>query len=118
VTEIVPNTLRILSTAAIGLYAGSMLTLAFQPGRARLPSFLGPLGWLTALLSLAAAVAAQVTVHPGRWGALAAAGLMVLDAVTFLGPFERARRAAWHRGRTVVALAALGAALLSLARVG
>jgi hypothetical protein len=118
VTEIVPNALRILSAVAIGLYAGSMLTLAFQPGSGRVPSFLGPLGWLTALLSLAAAVAAQATVHPGRWSALGAAVLMVLDAVTFLGPFERARRAAWHRGRTVVALAALLAALLSLARVG
>lgn len=117
-TEIVPDALGILSAVGIGLYAASMLTRAFQPGSGRLPAFLGPLGWLTALLSLAAAVAAQATVQPGRWSALGAAGLMVLDAVTSFGPVEGARRVAWHRGRTVVALAALVAALLSLARVG
>lgn len=117
-TDVVPDALRILSAVAIGLCAGSLLTLAFQPGDGRIPAFLGPLTWLSALLSLAAAVAAQVTVHPGRWSALGAAGLMVLDAATLFGPVGTARTAGWHRVRTVVALAALALALLSLARAG
>ncbi len=118
-TPLVPETLQFLSAAAIGLYAGSMLTLALRPGTARrLPAFLGPLTWLAALLSLAAAVAAQATVHPGRWSALGAAGLMVLDAVTYFGSLALGRPGAGHRGRTVAGLAAFVAALLALARVG
>lgn len=154
-TNVIPAALQFLSAAAVGLYAGSMLTegavlvpywraappaefLAWYSVNARrLPAFFGPVTWIAGLLSLAAAVAAQATVHPGRWSALLAAGLMVLAAATFYVYFGRAnarfaartlaphelsaelrRWAAWHLGRTVVAMAAFVAALLSLARVG
>ena len=115
---LVPETLQFLSAAAIGPYAGTMLTLALRSGNARpLSPFLGPITWLAALLSLAAAVAAQATVHPGRWSALGAAALMVLDAVAHFGSLRWGARGG-PRVRAVAGLAAFVAALLALARAG
>ena len=73
----------------------------------------------------------------GRWTALVAAVLMAAAAFSFFIYFERAntsffdravseadlpaeltRWTSWHWARTVASLGALGAALLSLARVG
>jgi len=103
----------------------------------RLTGFFGPVTWIAALLAIAAALAGLWAGQPGRWTALVAAVLMVVAASSFFVYFERAnasfsgrtssaadlpeeltRWARWHWARTAVALGALTAALLSLARIG
>jgi hypothetical protein len=103
----------------------------------RLQGFFRPVTWTAGLCAIAAALATLGTERSGRWTALTAAVLMVVAALSFFVYFksanssfvtagmsaadlavELARWARWHWGRTAVSLAALGAALLSLARVG
>lgn len=137
--------LQLLSAAAIGVYAGTMLTEAavlvpawrdsapaqffahYAANYERLLRFFGAATWAAGLLSLAAAAASLWTRHPGRWAALAAAVLMLACVGSYFVYFQRAnqafaagtaelpaeldRWAAWHLGRTVVSLLALGAAL-------
>jgi uncharacterized membrane protein len=147
------STLQLLSAAALGVYAGSMLTEAFVlvpywrsasaveflswygTNARRLPAYFGAVTWIAGLLSIAAAVVALWAGRPGRWAAVAAAVLMLLAVSSFFVYFERAnesfaarslsaaelpaelaRWATWHGARTVVSLAALAAALLSVAR--
>ena len=98
----------------------------------RLLGFFGP---VTAIAALAAALAALVAVavgHPGRWPALAALALMAVAVAMFPLYFQGAnarfsaadiaaadlpaalaRWDAWHRRRTVIALAALVAAAMA-----
>jgi hypothetical protein len=100
----------------------------------RLASAFGAVTWAAGLLAVAAALGAG---RPGRWAATLAAVLVALAVASFpayfaranaafsagtlspsqLGP-ELARWAAWHRGRTAVALGAAGASLLSLVGIG
>lgn len=99
----------------------------------RLLHFFGPPTTAAAVLALAAAGAAFAEGHPGRWLALLAALLMLAALASFFVYFRAAnaafaaastppaalpgalaRWAAWHRARTVVALAALAASLLAL----
>jgi hypothetical protein len=100
----------------------------------RLLRFFGPPTTVAALLAVLAAAGAFVEGHPGRWCALLAAVLMLGALATFFVYFRAAnaafsargiapadlpaalaRWAAWHRGRTVVAVLALAAALAALA---
>jgi Domain of unknown function (DUF1772) len=113
----VASVLQVLSAAALGVYAGSMLTegcvlvpywraapagefLAwYGVNQRRLPGFFGPVTWIAGLVAVAAAVAALWVGHPGRWPALAAAVLMALAAASFFVYFERAN--ATFASRTV-----------------
>jgi uncharacterized membrane protein len=102
---------------------------------ARLLGFFGPLTTATVLVAVAAAVMAAWAGHPGRWPAATAATLMLVALAMFVVYFERtnasfaaatissadvpaelARWATWHWTRTVISLAALAAAFLSLWR--
>jgi len=99
----------------------------------RLLGFFGPLTAVTALLAIVAALAALWAGRPGRWLALLAAVLALVVVSTFflyfakanasfaaatIGvgnvPAELARWSAWHWARTVLSIAALAAALVSL----
>jgi hypothetical protein len=103
----------------------------------RLVGFFGPVTALATLVALGAALAAMWARHPGRWPALLAALLMVVAVAMFFVYFQQAnasfaagtidpatvpaelgRWAAWHRLRTALSLIALGAALVSLRRLG
>jgi len=109
----------------------------YAANSARLHGFFGAVTWVAGLLAIAAAVAMLWTGRPGRWTALLAALLMVVAVSSFFVYFERAntsffnrtvsagdlpeeltRWASWHWARTGASLGALGAAVLSLARVG
>jgi hypothetical protein len=100
--------LKLLSAAAIGLFAGAMLTeggvlvpywRALAPGDflawyaandRRLLGVFGPLTAAAALLALAAAAAAVWARDPGRWPALVAAGIMVAAVLMFPLYFQQA----------------------------
>ena len=100
---------------------------------ARLLGFFGPLTALVGFVTLAAAGASFSFAHPGRWWALGAAASMFVAILLFPIYFQGAntrfacasiapddlaaeltRWAAWHRVRTVLAVAALAASLLAL----
>jgi len=144
----VTNVLSYLAVATTGLFAGAMLTEGFVlvpywrslppdvffawygTNDKRLTGFFGPLTWLTALTTLAAAVASWWTVHP-RWIYAVTASACVLIAVgMFFAYFERAnasfsaatippselpavlnRWAGWHWARSCLSLIALVMAL-------
>jgi hypothetical protein len=122
--------LQLLSTAALGLFAGAMLTeglllvpwwRSLAPGEflswyaangSRLQDYFGPLTWLAGLLALLAV--SSFFVYFGRANASFAAGAVRAADL----PAELARWAAWHWVRTGLSLGALASALLSLRRVG
>lgn len=98
----------------------------------RLLDFFSPVTSLAALVPLAAAALSLWTRHPGRWASLAAAVVVLAAVATFFVYFEAAnagfsaaafahdelpgelaRWEAWHHARTVLALAALGLALVA-----
>jgi hypothetical protein len=102
----------------------------------RLLGFFGPVTAATAVFALAAALVAWWHGDAGRWPALVAAVLTLAAVATFSIYFqaanasfatasigvdrvgaELARWATWHWGRTVLSVAALAAALLSLWRL-
>jgi len=100
--------LQLLSTAALGLFAGAMLTeglllvpwwRSLAPGEflswyaangSRLQDYFGPLTWLAGLLALGGAFASIWSGHPGRWAAAVAAALMLLAVSSFFVYFGRA----------------------------
>jgi Anthrone oxygenase len=99
----------------------------------RLLRFFSPVTSAGALLAVLAAAASFFDGHPGRWWALLAAGLVLMIVTSFFVYFEHAnarfaaatiaptdvpaelaRWSTWHNARTVLSLAALGAALLAV----
>ncbi len=106
--NVVFEVIRFLSAAALGLFAGAMLTeggvlvpwwrslrpaefLAWYAAHGhRLQGFFGPLTIATALLALAAAFASLWEGHPGRWLATLAAAVMVAVVATFYLYFGKA----------------------------
>lgn len=102
------NVLLLLSAAALGLYAGAMLTEGFilvpywqslpppaffvwyAANDQRLFGFFGAVTTLAVLLASGAALAAFVTRHPGRRPASVAAGLMLLTLAMFFVYFADA----------------------------
>jgi hypothetical protein len=102
------HVLQLLSVAALGVFAGAMLTegLVLVPfwrslaaaeffawyaaNDRRLLGFFGPLTAVTAVLALAAALVALWTGDPGRWLALLAALLAIVAVSTFFLYFQRA----------------------------
>jgi hypothetical protein len=148
---LVLDVLRYLAVAALGIFAGAMLTeggvlvpfwrslapaefLRWYAANAhRLLAFFSPVTTVAAVAALLAALGSLWEGHPGRWWAVAAAGLALVAVASFFVYFERAntsfekatiavdavpaelvRWSAWHNARTVVSLAALGAALLAV----
>jgi len=95
------DTVKLLSAAAIGLFAGAMLTegcvlapywrsvspsdfLAWYAANdRRLLGFFGPLTAAAALLALVTGAVAVWARNPGRWPAVVAAGLMVVAVLIF-----------------------------------
>lgn len=148
---ILGDLLRHLSAAGLGVFAGAMLTEGavlvpfwralpaadffawYAANDRRLLGFFGPLTSGTALTAIAAAGASVWEGHPGRWLAVAAAGIAVAVVSTFFLYFQRAndgfstasitpgdlpnalgRWAAWHRMRTVLSFVALACAVAAL----
>lgn len=102
---------------------------------ARLLGYFRPLTTATAVVALVTAVVSVWTKHPGRRGTVVAAALILAAVAMFFVYFEAAnasfsaaslpapelaaelsRWGRWHVVRTVLSLAALAAALLSLRR--
>lgn len=143
--------LRYLAAASLGIFAGAMLTeggvlvpfwRSLAPGdflrwyaanAGRLLAFFSPITAVSAGLALLAALASLWEGHPGRWWALAAAGLALVAVASFFVYFEQAntsfekatiavdavpaalaRWRTWHNARTALSLAALAASLLAL----
>ncbi len=102
------DAVRSLSVAALGVFAGAMLTEGgvlvpywrslppdeflrwYGANGGRLLAFFSPVTTVTAVLALVAAVASFWEGHRGRWWALAAALLMVLAVASFFVYFEAA----------------------------
>ena len=100
--------LLLLSVAALGVFAGAMLTEGgvlvpywrslspadffawYGANDRRLLGFFGPLTAVAALLAIAAALGSLAAGRPGRWLAVVAALLMVGATATFFLYFERA----------------------------
>jgi len=100
--------LRYLAVAALGIFAGAMLTeggvlvpfwRSLAPGEflrwyaancGRLLAFFGPVTSMSAVLALLAALASLWDGHPGRWWATTAAVLALVVAATFFVYFEQA----------------------------
>jgi hypothetical protein len=145
------DVLRYLAAASLGIFAGAMLTEAgvlvtfwrslapaeflrwYAANAQRLLAYFSPVTSVSAVLAILAAVASFWQGHPGRWYALAAAGLAVVIVASFFVYFERAnasfaaatialdavpaelaRWSAWHNARTVLSLVALAASLLAI----
>jgi hypothetical protein len=147
--------LQLLSAGVLGLLIGALLAEAFllipvwrsMPAEAffaghadygpRLYRFFAPLTVAATMLAVAAAGAAAVTSHPGRWSTLGAgvsggalvaiyfayfrranarfaAGGLTADELSQ----ELARWAGWHAVRVVVGCIALGLALLGVGGIG
>jgi hypothetical protein len=105
---IVYEVLRWLSAAALGVFAGAMLTergvlvpfwrtLApaeflrwYGANGGRLVAFFGPVTTTSAVLALLAAVGSVAERHPGRWWAVAAALIALGIVASFFVYFERA----------------------------
>lgn len=105
---IVADLLRWLAVAALGVFAGAMLTeggvlvpfwrsLApqdflrwYAANAQRLLRFFSPVTTVAAVLALAAAAGSLLEGHPGRWWSLVAAGLALLTVASFFVYFERA----------------------------
>ena len=148
--SIVCEALRWLSVVSLGIYAGAMLTEGgvlvpfwrslppaeflrwYAANAERLNSFFGALTAAAGVLTLLAAAGSLWEGHPGRWGSVAAAvimlaivagyfvyfehanasfatGTIALEAV----PAELARWGAFHHTRSVVSVLAFCAALLA-----
>ena len=143
--------LRSLSVAALGVFAGAMLTEGFvlvpywrslpaedffrwyAANDLRLLGFFGPITVAAGVTIVAAAATSLWEGVPGRWQSAVAAVLMIAAIVMFPAYFqaanasfstasipaaelaaELARWSVWHDARTVLSLAALAAATLSL----
>ena len=143
--------LRWGSVAALGIFTGAMLTEGgvlvpfwralgpeeflrwYAANGERLLAFFSPVTTVAAVLALLAGLGSLWEGHPGRWWALAAAGLALLAVASFFVYFERAnesfaaatiavdavpaelaRWSAWHTARTVVSVLAFGASLLAV----
>lgn len=105
---LVGDLLRLLAAAALGLYAGAMLTEGFvlvpfwrslSPAEflrwyaandRRLVGFFGPVTSAAGITALAAAGVSLWEGHPGRWPIVLAAALMVVSIAAFFVYFERA----------------------------
>ncbi|MFN8058700.1 MAG: hypothetical protein U0Q12_05995 [Vicinamibacterales bacterium] len=99
---------HLIATAALGLFAGAMLTEAgvlvpfwrsleapifhawYRANATRLVAFFGPVTWLAGLSALASAVLAVATGAPQAVGAAIAAGLVVTAVALFPLYFEAA----------------------------
>ncbi len=140
-----------LSAALLGVFAGAMLTEAmvlvpywrslapteffawYAANDRRLLRYFGQLTTATALIVIAAAIAALATSHPAAISAMTAAALMLAVVASFPLYFKRAnesfaaasidaaavsaalaRWSAWHWVRTVASFAALAFALHAL----
>jgi hypothetical protein len=149
--QLLGELLALLAVASSGIFLGAMLTegLVLVPYWRSLPAetfyawygandkrllgFFGPLTWLAALSTLAAAGISMWMAHPRRWYAMAAAACMLVIVSMFFVYFERANAtfslgrmpahelrlelehwAAWHRVRTGLSLAVLTAAVLAV----
>src|SRR5258706_13317362 len=102
------DVLRLLSVAALGIFAGAMLPeggvlVPFWRGVApaeflrwyaanggRLLAFFSPVTSVSAVLAILAALASVWEGHPGRWYGLTAAGLVLLAVASFFVYFEQA----------------------------
>ncbi len=100
--------LRYLSVAALGIFAGAMLTeggvlvpfwrsLApadflrwYAANGGRLLAFFSPVTSASAVLALVAALASLWEGHPGRWWAVTAAALVLVVVASFFVYFEQA----------------------------
>ena len=102
------DVLRYLAAAALGIFAGAMLTEAgvlvtfwrslapaeflrwYAANAQRLLAYFSPVTSVSAVLAILAAVASLWEGHPGRWYALAAALLAVVMVASFFVYFEQA----------------------------
>ena len=102
------DVLRYLAAAALGIFAGAMLTEAgvlvpywrslapaeflrwYSANAQRLFAYFSPVTSVSAVLAILAAVASLWQGHPGRWYALTAAVLAVLIVASFFVYFEHA----------------------------
>jgi hypothetical protein len=100
--------LRHLSVAALGIFAGAMLTEGgvlvpfwralgpeeflrwYAANGGRLLAFFSPVTSVSAVLGVLAALGSFWEGHPGRWYALAAALLVLLAVASFFVYFEQA----------------------------
>lgn len=142
---------RWLTVAGLGIFAGAMLTEGgvlvpfwrslppaeflrwYAANSERLVAFFGPVTSVSAVLSLLAAAASFWEGHPGRWWALAAAGIALVIVASFFlyfepanasfaaatiavdaVPAELARWGALHNARSVLTVLAFAAALLAV----
>jgi hypothetical protein len=147
------DALRLVSMACLGVFLGAMLTEGFvlvpywrslapaeffawyAANDRRLLGFFGPLTSLTALVSIAAAIASWWQGPARGWSAAAAAALMVVAVSMFFVYFENANRSFaaasiaptelpaelvrwsnWHSARTALSALAFAAAVLSVRR--
>jgi hypothetical protein len=105
--SVVAEILRWLAVAALGIFAGAMLTeggvlvpfwrsLApaeflrwYAANAARLLAFFSPVTSVSAIVALLAAAASLWDGHPGRWWSVLAAGLALVIVASFFVYFER-----------------------------
>ena len=109
--NIVAESVRFVSGAALGLFAGAMLTEAYilvpywrslppaefftwyAANDRRLFGYFAPLTAVTALLAIAAAIASMWERHPRRWLTVLAAALSVAAVSTFFVYFREVNAA-------------------------
>lgn len=100
--------LRYASVAALGVFAGAMLTEGgvlvpfwrslspdeflrwYATNADRLLAFFSPVTSVSAVVALLAAIGSLWEGHPGRWWAVLAAGLVLVTVVSFFVYFEHA----------------------------